>query len=152
MTTRADDFTLHDQFDRPHLVRFGDAPLVLLVFAGRATADDAAAWGRLVPPAALAAGAPEVRVVGVAAVGSVPGFVRPIVRRALHDAPPTLVDWGDVVAERFGYRSGAARAVLVDAGGRVRAAANGAPTAAVLAEFAAAAAHPQPGIRRPPAG
>jgi hypothetical protein len=79
-------------------------------------------------------------VVAVAAVGVVPGFVRPMVRGLLAGRPPVLVDWGDAVAARFGYRAGAARAVLVDAAGRVRAAASGAPSAASVAEFAAAVA------------
>jgi hypothetical protein len=149
VTARADDFTLRDQFDRPHAVRFADVPLTLLVFSGRSTAGDAEAWGRLVPPAALAAGA-AVRVVAVGAVGSVPAFVRPLVRAALQGQPALPLDWGDAVAAGFGYRAGAARAVLVDAAGRVRAAADGAPTAAAVAEFAAAAARPQPGLRRPP--
>jgi hypothetical protein len=142
VTDRADDFTLHDQRDQPHPVRFADAALTLLVFADRAAAGDAEAWGRLVPPAVLAAGAGAVRVVPVAAVGTVPAFVRPLVRRALAGQPPTPVDWGNAVAARFGHRAGAARAVLVDAAGRVRAAADGAPTGPVVAEFAAAAARP----------
>ncbi len=135
----AADFALRDQFDRPAPVRFADAPLTLLVFSGRATAGDGEAWGRRLPAAAAAAGAPPPRVVAVAAVGPVPGLVRPLVRRALRDRPPLALDWGDEVAARFGYEAGAARAVLVDAGGRVRAAASGAPTEALLAAFAAAA-------------
>ncbi len=136
----AADFTLHDQFDRPCPVRFADAPLTLVVFSGRATAGDGEAWGRQVAAAVAAAGAPAVRAVAVAAVGAVPGVARPLVRLALRDRPPLPIDWGDAVAARFGYEAGAARAVLVDARGRVRAAASGAPTAERLAAFAAAAA------------
>jgi hypothetical protein len=51
-----------------------------------------------------------------------------------------LLDWGDAVAARFGCRRGAAHAVLVDAAGRVRAAASGAPTAAAVAALASSAA------------
>jgi hypothetical protein len=136
----AADITLRDQFDRPCLVRFADAPLTLLVFSGRATAAEGDAWGRQVVAAAAAAGASAPRVVAVAAVGSVPGFVRPLVCGLLAGQPPVAVDWGDVVAARFGYRAGAARAVLVDAAGRVRAAASGPPSAPALAEFAAVVA------------
>jgi hypothetical protein len=133
VSTPAADFTLDDQFGRPHLVRFADAPLTLLVFSDRASAGDAEAWGRRLPPAAAAAGAPAVRVVAVAVVGRVPAFVRPLVRRALRDRPPLPLDWDDVVAAGFGYRAGEALAVLVDAAGRVRAAAGGAPTAELVA-------------------
>jgi hypothetical protein len=136
----AADFTLDDQFERPHPVRFADAPLTLLVFGGLATAADAEGWGRLVPPALAAAGAPAVRVVALASVGTVPAFVRPLVRGALAGRAPVLLDWGDVVAARFGCRPGAAHAVLVDAAGRVRAAASGAPTAAAVAALASSAA------------
>jgi hypothetical protein len=138
----AADFTLDDQFGRPHAVRFADAPLTLLVFTGRAAVADGVAWARELPAALAAAGAPAPRVVAVAAVGAVPGFAQGVVRAVLAAQPPVPVDWGDRVAERFGYRPDAARAVLVDAGGRVRAAASGPPTAGVLAEFAAAAGGP----------
>lgn len=133
MTAPDADFTLDDQFGRPHAVRFADAPFTLLVFGAAATAADAEAWG-----SAAAAALPDVRVVAVAAVGTVPNFVRPLVRRALAGRPPVPLDWGDVVAARYGFRAGAARAVLVDAAGRVRAAAAGAPTPALVAELAAA--------------
>ncbi len=142
MSARADDFTLDDQFGRPHAVRFAEAPLTLVVFAGAAAAGDAEAWGRRVREAARAAGAGEVRVVAVAAVGAVPGLVRPLVRRALAGRPPLPLDWGDAVAARFGYAPGAARAVLVDAAGRVRAAASGPATDGAVAAFAAAALSP----------
>lgn len=135
----ADDFTLRDQFDRPFSVRFADAPLTLLVFAGRATAADGVAWGREL--AATLGALP--RVVAVAAAGGVPGLARPLVRLAFRNQPPVAIDWDDAVAARFGYEAGAARAVLVDAAGRVRAAASGPPTATALAEFAAAAAAAQ---------
>jgi len=139
MPERADDFTLRDQFDHPHAVRFADAPFTLLLFTGRATVADGVAWARAAPDAFAGVGAPGVRVTAVAAVGRVPGFARGVVRAALAGQPPVPLDWGDEVAARFGYRGGAARAVLVDDAGRVRAAADGAPTAAALAEFAAAA-------------
>lgn len=148
MTPPADDFALRDQFDRPHPVRFADARLTLLVFSGRATAADGEAWGQAAAggfgdapaprPAGPGRAAPPVRVVAVAAMGGVPGFVRPVVRQLFHDRPPLALDWDDAVAARFGYRPGAARAVLVDAAGRVRAAADGPPTPAALADFAAA--------------
>jgi hypothetical protein len=134
------EFTLRDQFDRPQLVRFADAPLTLLVFSGRGTAADGDAWGRQVAAAAAAAGVPAPRVVGVAAVGRVPAFVRPLVRGLLAGQPPVLVDWDDLVAARFGYAADTARVVLVDAAGLVRAAASGAPSAPRVAEFAAAVA------------
>ncbi len=134
MTARASDFTLDDQFGRPYPVRFADAPLTLLVFSDRASAADGEGWGRL-----AAAALPEARVVPVAAVGAVPAFVRPLVRRLLQGLPPLPVDWGDAVAARFGYRPGEARAVLVDAAGRVRAAAAGRPSAAAVAALAGAA-------------
>jgi hypothetical protein len=73
--------------------------------------------------------------------------VRPIVRRVFRGQPAIPLDWDDAVAARFGYRPGAARALLVDAAGRVRAAASGAPTESAVERFQAAvagAAEPRP--------
>jgi hypothetical protein len=139
VTDLAEDFVLHDQFDRPHAVRFADAALTLLVFSGRTTADDGVAWGRLLPAAVAEAGGPAVRVVGIGAMGAVPALVRPLVRRALRDQPPLPLDWDDTVARRFGYAAGAVRVVLVDDTGRARAGASGAPTSEVVAWMADAA-------------
>ena len=148
------DFALEDQFGRPHPVRFADAALTAVVFSGRATVGDGLAWVRALPGALAARGAGAVRVVAVAAVGGVSGVARGIVRAALAGQPAVPIDWGDAVAEGFGYRAGTVRVVLVDDAGRVRAAADGPPTAATVAAFAAAAEagreEPRVGPRRAP--
>jgi hypothetical protein len=134
---RVADFTLRDQFDRPHAVRFADAPLTLLVFSGRTTAREGGAWLRRLRPV-LAGAPPAARVIEVAALGSPSRLTRPIVRRVFRGQAPIPLDWEDAVAAGFGYRAGAARVVLVDSAGRVRAAASGAPSEAAAAAFGAA--------------
>jgi hypothetical protein len=134
---RVADFTLRDQFDRPHAVRFADAPLTLLVFSGRTTAREGGAWLRRLRPV-LAGAPPAARVVEVAALGSPSRLTRPIVRRVFRGQAPIPLDWEDAVAAGFGYRAGAARVVLVDSDGRVRAAASGAPSEAAVSAFGAA--------------
>ena len=136
----AADFALDDQFGRGHAVRFADAPLTALVFSGRATAEDGAAWGRALAGALAAAGVAGARIVAVAAVGPVPGFARGLVRALLAGRAAVPVDWNDEVAARFGYRAGAALVVLVDDAGRVCGAAEGPPTPRAVAELAAAGA------------
>ena len=131
------DFTLDDQFGHAHVVRFAEAPFTLLVFSGRTTAREGSVWLLQLRPV-LAAASPAARVVEVAALGRPSRLTRPIVRRVFRGQAPIPLDWEDAVATGFGYRAGAARVVLVDAAGRVRAAASGPPTGAAVDTFSAA--------------
>lgn len=99
---------LDDQFGTHRALDFSAAP-TLLVFADRGSATGLAGWVR-----ALCDGVGDrATVVGVAAVGEVPQFARPVVRTFLRAAASVLVDWGDAVAGTYGYRGGSVMVVLV---------------------------------------
>ena len=93
------------------------------------------AKARVAPVAPLdgvAAGkpSPDVVVQAVACTGSVPGPVRALIRSGLKkDAAdtPVWLDFGTVMADKFGLREGQPNLVVFDADGRLRLKVNGAP-------------------------
>ncbi len=131
----AEPFTLDDQFGDTHAIAFGDgAPPTVLVFADRGCVDTVRSWvERLV-----AEYGGRVRVVGVAAVGTVPKLVRGAVRGLLKEQPSVLLDWGNRVSDRFGYEGGHCLLVVIDRTGRVRARVGGGYSEARYAQVAAA--------------
>ena len=130
----ADPFTLDDQFQHPHAVSFGDGRAALLVFADRDCADEVEPWARALSDRL----GHRARVLGVAAVGTVPAFLRGAVRGFLHGKPSVLLDWGNRVSDQIGYAGGECLVVVVDGGGVVRALVSGALTEERYAEVARA--------------
>ena len=98
------------------------------------------AKARVAPVAPLdrvAAGkpSPDVVVQAVACTGSVPGPVRALIRSGLKkDAAdtPVWLDFGTVMADKFGLREGQPNLVVFDADGRLRLKVNGAPDRATF--------------------
>ena len=131
----AEPFTLDDQFGATYTVAFGrGTPPTVLVFADRACVDTVRSWvERLVDDHG-----DRVRVVGIAAVGTVPKLVRGAVRGLLKEQPSILLDWGNRVSDRFGYEGGHCLLVVVDRAGRVRARVGGGYSEARYAQVAAA--------------
>ncbi len=129
----AQPFTLSDQFDAAHEIAFGDGGRpVVIVFADRSCTEDVAPWARRLSDG-LGRGA---RVVGVAAVGTVPALFHGVVRGFLHDKPSVLLDWGNQVSDSFGYDGGECLVVAVDGAGVVRARVRGPVSDAGYAEIA----------------
>lgn len=130
----AEPFTLLDQFQHAHAIAFGDGQAVLLVFADRDCADAVEPWARALSDGLGA----RARVLGVAAVGAVPGFLQGAVRGFLQGKPSVLLDWGNRVSDRFGYAGGECAVVVVGGDGRIAAQVRGAFTAARYADVARA--------------
>lgn len=129
----AQPFTLDDQYQQPHEVAFGGGAAVVLVFADRTCANDVEPWAR-----ALSTGlGGRARVVGVAAIGTVPSLFHGAVRGFLQGKPGVLLDWGNQVSHAFGYEGAECLVVAVDARGAVRARMGGALSDARYAEIAA---------------
>jgi len=73
---------------------------------------------------------PEVAVMPVACIGSVPAPVRGIIRASLkQDAAdvPVWLDFGSAMSDRFGLREGEPNLAIFDAQGRLRLKVNGTP-------------------------
>ena len=131
----AEPFTLDDQFGTAHSISFGrGTPATVLVFADRGCVDTVRPWVEHLTDGR----APAVRVVGIAAVGTVPKLVRGAVRGLLKEQPPVLLDWGNRVSDRYGYEGGHCVLVVVDAAGRVRERVSGEYSEARLARVIAA--------------
>jgi hypothetical protein len=147
---------LEDQFEQRHDVAAHRGDIVVLIYGDRRSADLNKQWGELVhvhfhpsakgqPPAQARqapvrpvpgqpAGTrtPDVLAVPIACVGKVPALVRRIIRSQVRAASPDLpvwLDFEDVLKSQFPFTPGVPNVVVLDALGRFRYAAAGAPTA-----------------------
>jgi hypothetical protein len=109
------DFSLDDQFERPHRSAdlFKDGPVVIIAGAQRKTPDAMQAWDR-----ALRAGAPEgTRLFGLSNLKKLPFFVpKGSVRRNLAEMlpkTPVLMDWKGKVYPSLGFPTDAVISVGV---------------------------------------
>jgi hypothetical protein len=141
LTDAAHPFTLTDQFDAAHEIAFGDGRRpAAIIFADRSCTEDVAPWARRLSDGVGAA----ARVVGVAAVGTVPALFHGVVRGFLHDKPSVLIDWGNEVSDSFGYAGGECLVVAVDGAGAVRARVRGPVSDGGYAEIASGLGAPSP--------
>ncbi len=76
-----------------------------------------------VKPLPSAQRAPEVHIIPVACVGSVPRLVRNVLRNQIQRAAPhtpVWLDFGNAMQQQFGLQTGVPNLVVVDAAGRLR--------------------------------
>ena len=143
-----------DQYERPVSVAAVRGDIVVLLYGDRKSADANRALGERLhvafhpaargqPPARarqapvlplpdLPPGtrAPDVLAVPVACVGKVPGVVRAMIRTQIRGAAPDVpvwLDFQDTMRRQFGLSAGVPNLVVLDAAGRVRYRAAGAP-------------------------
>lgn len=153
------DLTFEDQFEKPSGLAQTRGKVTILVYGDRRGIDDSRALGeklhvlfhptaagqtpakaRLAPVVALQGvpagqASPDVCVVPVACVGSVPGPIKSLIRTSLKkDAAdvPVWLDFGTVMADNFGLRDGQPNVVIFDAKGYLRLKINGAPDKATF--------------------
>jgi hypothetical protein len=146
---------LEDQFEKAHDVRQHRGDVVVLIYGDRKSADANRALGALLhvtfhpsakglPPAqawkapvqpvpGLPPGArsPDVLAIPVACIGNVPGVVRGIIRGQFRSGSPDVpvwLDFADVMKSTFPFQAGVPNVVVLDALGRYRYAAAGAPS------------------------
>ena len=146
---------LEDQFEKHHDVRQHRGDVVVLIYGDRKSADANKALGELLhvtfhptakgQPAAqarkapvqplpgLPAGArsPDVLAVPVACVGPVPMLVRSLIRSQVRTGSPDVpvwLDFADRMKSQFPFQAGVPNVVVLDALGRYRYSAGGAPT------------------------
>jgi hypothetical protein len=150
------DVAMADQFERPHDVAEHRGDVVVLIYGDRASAEANKALGarlhvhfhpaaqglppaqarrapaRPVPGQPAGTRTPDVLAVPVACVGKVPGVVRALIRGQIRSGSPDVpvwLDFADAMKTQFGLKAGVPNVVVLDAAGRYRYAAAGAPTA-----------------------
>jgi hypothetical protein len=149
---------MRDQFGDMHDVRSYRGHVVVLVYGDRASAKANGALGEMVhvhfhptakgkPPAEArrapvrriegAKMSPDVVALPVACVGKVPVgrlLIRAMIRNG-SPVVPVLIDFEDVMKATFPFTAGVPNVVVLDAQGRYRYAASGAPTAEAAAKL-----------------
>lgn len=153
---------MEDQFEKKQDVKDYRGKVLVLIYGDRASADANKALGERLhvqfhptakgqPPAkartapvAPVAGAPagqagpDVAAVPVACVGAVPALVQRLIRSQVKSGSPEVpvwLDFADAMKKQFPFKPGVPNVVVLDAEGRYRYAAAGAPTEAGLAKL-----------------
>lgn len=158
------EVAMEDQFESPRDVRQHRGDVVVLIYGDRKSADSNKSLGeqihvafhpaakglpprearkapvRPIPGAAAGARSPDVLAIPVACVGKVPALVRAVIRKQFKSASPDVpvwLDFNDVMKAQFPFQPGVPNVVVLDAQGRYRYAAGGAPTPEGLAKLLA---------------
>jgi hypothetical protein len=156
------DVTMEDQFEKAHDVKAHRGSVLVLIYGDKTSASANRALGEQLhvryhpaakgqpaarartAPAAPVAGAPpgakspDVVAVPVACVGPVPNLVRKLIRAQVKGGSPDVpvwLDFADAMKSRFPFKPGVPNVVVLDAEGRYRYAAAGAPTRDGLARL-----------------
>jgi hypothetical protein len=146
---------LQDQFEQWHNVTAHRGDIVVLIYGDRKSADANKQLGELVhvhfhpsakgqqpaqarkapvrpvPDQPPGTRTPDVLAIPVACVGKVPALVRRLIRSQIRRASPEVpvwLDFEDVLEGQFPFSAGVPNVVVLDAAGRFRYAASGAPT------------------------
>jgi len=117
ITNRCAEFTLQDQFRKPHAFKFPrDKPTVLTV-ADKNGSKDIVGWAH---PLAEKYG-DKLIVAGLADVSAVPGPLRSLVRSKFTKAVqyPVMLDWEGDASRSFNYTKGEANIYLLSKEGRI---------------------------------
>lgn len=156
------ELVMEDQFEKRQDVKAYRGRVLVLVYGDRASAKanqalgaqvhvhyhpgakgQPAAKARLAPVAPVAGAAPGARspdvvAVPVACVGKVPGLVRSLIRSQVKSGSPDVpvwLDFADAMKGQFPFKAGVPNVVVLDAEGRYRYAAAGAPTREGMAKL-----------------
>lgn len=111
-TTKAAEFELKDQHDKPFSYRFPKTRLTILIFGDRQGSEQIEGWVRPLYQRYQE----RVEQHGIAVLSTVPNLMRGVVRGLFKRkaAYPILLDWDGEVARAYAYQSKKANLVLID--------------------------------------
>ena len=112
VNTKAAEFELKDQHDKPFSYRFPKTRLTILIFGDRQGSEQIEGWVRPLYQRYQE----RVEQHGIAVLNTVPSLMRGVVRGIFkRNTPyPVLLDWKGDVARAYGYQSKKANLVLID--------------------------------------
>ncbi|MDX2032831.1 MAG: hypothetical protein SF339_19295 [Blastocatellia bacterium] len=115
--SRAAEFELKDQYEKPLAYRFPKGKVSVLTFGDRKGAEQIEGWVRPLYDRYQA----RIDQHGVAVLSSVPSLMRGIVRGIFRSKVKysVLLDWKGDVARSYGYQSGKANVVVIDRNGQI---------------------------------
>jgi predicted transcriptional regulator len=132
----AGPLVLTDQYD--HYFRLEDlrGSVVILIVGDRTGSNYMSAWSRGIRARYKAQEYPQLKIVPVANLASVPGFLHGFVKKKFfskdpsHPASPVQLDWQGAVAQRFGFHDNLTNVYVIDREGMLKHAGSGKGTAA----------------------
>jgi len=129
-------FTLRDQFNTQHELKFPHTKPTVLTVADKQGSDGIRDWAQ---PLAKQFG-DQIEISGLADVSTVPGVMHGMVRSKFRKAfsHPVMLDWDGQVTRSFRYTKGEPNIFLIAADGRILLHLTGKATAANLRELASA--------------
>jgi len=127
---KATPFELKDQYEKKLAYAFPRQKVSVLVFGDRKGSDQIEGWVRPLYERYK----DRIDQNGVAVLGSVPAFMRGIVRQIFKSQVkyPVLLDWTGNVSRAYEYQSGKANLVVIDRNGQIVHCAFGAASEAEL--------------------
>ncbi len=115
--TKAEHFTLEDQFGNKIGIKFPSNKVVVLVFGDRKGSEQVEGWVRPLYEKYT----DQVYIFGIAELSVVPWAVRPVVRGIIKSKSkaPVMLDWTGKVAKSYGCEKGKANVFVVSKEGKV---------------------------------
>jgi hypothetical protein len=114
-------FTLKDQYNVETIMRFPTGYDMLLVFSGRGNTKQVPEWIRQ-----LKKDIPDsLTIMYIATTGWVPFFMKSAVKSSFFNRPSILIDWGNNVADQYGYSTERCLLVYVSKAGTIKSVAEG---------------------------
>ena len=108
-------FTLSDKKDVAHSVQFPNKKSTLIIVADKNSSSEAKLFGEDLNKAL----GEKVDFVTIAAVGSVPGFMKGSIKGNVKGNKLTLLDWDNKVSAKLGYHEKKCLILVVDVDGTV---------------------------------
>jgi len=117
VNTKAPQFTLLDQYNRPYNIKQDEGKLIILLASDRDGSVQNEAWVKSVEKRYRN----EVTIIGIADLRGVPRVLKLIVLREFKKCPASvLMDWNGDVFISYGLAQKAANIVLIDRKGFIR--------------------------------
>ena len=128
--SKAQNFTLEDQFGNKISVAFPSDKVVVLVFGDRKGSEQVEKWVRPLYEKFT----DQIYIFGIAELSVVPWAVRPVVRGIIKSKSktPVMLDWTGKIAKSYGTEKEKANLFVVNKNGSVVSVKRGAATSAVL--------------------
>jgi len=119
----AGPLVLTDQYDHEFHLDDLRGSVVILIVGDRTGSDYMSAWSHGIRARYKAQEYPQLKIVPVANLASVPGFLHGFVKKKFlskdpaHPASPIQLDWQGAVAQRFGFHNGVTNVYVIDRDG-----------------------------------
>ncbi len=94
-----ESFTLKDQHDIPQKIQFPSSKSLIFIVGDRDTSAQTKSWQ---PELSKSIGKKADYII-IAALGSVPEFLRGVTKSSIHSERSVLLDWDNAISRKLGY-------------------------------------------------